>query len=171
MDAEYFAFHNCSDSKIIEDFGTVFPWVGVSILSDRLIVEAVDGGDLPSLVVASQQGDVGWVLHLEAQEQLEGFDRIEATINEITHEDVSGVRNFTAFVEQFEQVVELAVNVSTDGDWSFNWLDVAFLDQDFLYFLAEDAELALWKDGSLFNSLKPVVDVVLTHFAFKNLSF
>ena len=43
-------------------------WVRVAILSDSLIVDPIDGRDLASLVVASQQGDVRRVLHLEAEE-------------------------------------------------------------------------------------------------------
>lgn len=171
MDAEYLALDNGSDTKVIEDFCAIFPRVCVAILSDRLVVETVDGGDLASLVIASQESDVRRVLHLEAEEELEGLDRVEATIDEVAHENVAGVRDFTAFVEQLEKIVELAVNVSANCDRSLDRLNVAFLNEDFLDFLAEDTELALRQDGALLHSLKPVVDVVLTHFAFKNLSF
>lgn len=54
MDAEDFAFDDSSDSEVIEDFGAVFPWVGVAILSDRLVVETVHGRDLASLVISSE---------------------------------------------------------------------------------------------------------------------
>jgi len=139
MDAEHLALDNGSNSEIIEDFGAVFPWVGIAILSDGLIVEAVDSGDLPSLVVASEEGDMSWVLHLEAEEQLESFDGIETSIDKITHEDVSGVWNFTAFVEQFQQIVELAMDIATDSDWSLNWLNIALLNQNLFDFFAKDA--------------------------------
>lgn len=136
MDAENFALDNGSDAEIVEDFGAVLPWVGVAVLSDGLVVEAVDGGDLTSLVIASQQGNVGWVLHLETEQQLECLDRVESTIDEITHENVAGVRDLTALVEELEQIVELAVNVSANRDGSLDRLNVAFLDEDFLDFLA-----------------------------------
>lgn len=159
MDTEYLTLDDGTDTEIVEDFCAVFPWVGVSVLSDGLIVEAVDGGDLAGLVVTSQESDVCWILHLEAEKELEGLDGVESTINEVTHEDVASVWDLTAFVEKFEQVVELTVDISTNCDWSLDWLDVALLDEDLLDLFAEDAELALWKDGTLFNSLKPVVDV------------
>ena len=136
MDAEYLALDNGSDTKVIEDFCAIFPRVCVAILSDRLVVETVDGGDLASLVIASQQGNVGWVLHLETEQQLECLDRVESTIDEITHENVAGVRDLTALVEELEQIVELAVNVSANRDGSLDRLNVAFLDEDFLDFLA-----------------------------------
>lgn len=67
VDAENLAFDNCADSKVIEDFSAVLPRVGIAVLSNGLIVESVHGRDLPSLVVSSEQSDVGWVLHLEAE--------------------------------------------------------------------------------------------------------
>ena len=67
VDAENLSFDNSADSKVIEDFSAVLPWVGISVLSNGLIVESIDGRDLPRLVVSSEQSDVRWVLHLEAE--------------------------------------------------------------------------------------------------------
>ena len=67
VDAENLSFDNSADSKVIEDFSAVLPRVGVSILSNGLIVETIDGRDLPSLVISSEQSDVWWVLHLQAE--------------------------------------------------------------------------------------------------------
>ena len=164
MDAENFTLTTSSATEIIEDFCAVFPGVGVSVLSDGLVVEAVDGGDLACLVVASQQRDVGGVFHLEAEKELEGLHGIESTIDKVSHENVACVWDLATFVEQFQQVVELAMNVTADGDGSLDWLDVAFLNEDLFDFFAEDAEFALRKNGSLLDGLKPVVDVVLAHF-------
>ena len=63
------------------------------------------------------------------------------------------------------------MNVSADSDWSLNWLDVAFLNEDFLDFFAEDTKLPLREDRALLYSLKPVVDITLTHFAFYKFNF
>lgn len=164
MDAENLALDDSADSKVIEDFGAVLPWVGISVLSNGLIVESIDGSDLASLVVSSKESDVRWVLHLEAEKQLESFNRVEASIYEITHEDVSRVWDFTALVEQFQQVVELSMDVTTDSHWCFDWLNIAFLDKDLLHFFAKDAELALWQYGALLDCFKPVVDIAATHF-------
>ena len=56
------------------------------------------------------------------------------------------------------------MDVTTDGDWCFDWLNVALLYQDLLDFLAEEAELTFRQDGSFLYRLKPVVDVGLAHF-------
>ena len=71
VNAENFSFNDGSDTKIIEDFCAVLPRIGISILSNCLIIESVDGSDLSGLVVSSEEGDVSWVLELEAEQELE----------------------------------------------------------------------------------------------------
>ena len=73
MDTENFTLDDGADAKIVEHFGAILPGVRVSIFSDSLVVEPVHSGNLPGLVVASEEGDVAGVLQLEAQEQLEGL--------------------------------------------------------------------------------------------------
>ena len=99
MDAENLAFDDCADSEVVEDLSAVLPRVGVSVLPDGLIVEAVDGRDLASLVVASEESDMGRILKLEAEEQLKGLDRVVAAVYKVSHEDVAGVRDLSSFVE------------------------------------------------------------------------
>jgi hypothetical protein len=101
VNAENFSFNDGSDTKIIEYFCAVLPRVGISVFSNGLIIESVDGGDLSSLMVSSEESNVSWVLQLEAEQELEGLDRVESSVNEISHEDVSGVWNLTTFVEKF----------------------------------------------------------------------
>ena len=73
MNAENFSLDNSSNAKVIEDFGAILPWVGISIFSNRLIVESVHGRDLSGLVVSSEQSDVSWVLQLQAKQKLESL--------------------------------------------------------------------------------------------------
>lgn len=159
MDAKDFAFNDSSDAKVIENFSAVFPWIGVSVLSNGLVIESIHGSDLSGLMVTSEESNVSWVLELEAKEKLECFHGIEASIDKITHENVAGVWDLTTLVEELEEIVELAVNISADSDWSFNWLDVAFLNKDFLDFLAEDSKFSLWQNCSALDGLEPAVDI------------
>ena len=99
MDAENLAFNDSTNSKVIENLSAIFPWVGISVLSDGLIIESVDGGDLSSLVVASKKSNVGGVLKFEAKEQLEGFYRVVTSVNEVTHENIASVWDFSSFIE------------------------------------------------------------------------
>lgn len=54
-----------SQGEVIEEIGKVLPDVGVAVLAETLIVEAVDLCDLPGLVVASKDGDALGVSDLE----------------------------------------------------------------------------------------------------------
>lgn len=53
MDTEDLSFNDGTDAEEVEHFGAVFPRVGVSVLSDSLVVETVDGSDLTGLVVST----------------------------------------------------------------------------------------------------------------------
>jgi hypothetical protein len=46
VDTESFSVNDGTDWKVVKDFGTVLPWIWVSILSVDFIVKAVDGCDL-----------------------------------------------------------------------------------------------------------------------------
>ena len=159
MDAEDFSLNNGTDSKVVKDFSAVLPWVSVSVFSNCFIIESIDGCDLSSFVISSEEGNMSWVLEFEAEEKLESLNRVESSINKVSHEDISSVRDLSSLVEQFEEVVELTVDVTTDGNGSLHGLNVALFDKDFLNFLAKDSEFSLGEDGSTLNGLKPVVDV------------
>ena len=70
---EDLAFDDGTNAEVVENFSAVLPWVGVTVLSNGFIIEAIHGGDLSGLVVTSKESDVGWVLELEAKEELECF--------------------------------------------------------------------------------------------------
>ena len=107
MDAEDFTFNNCTYSQVIEYFCAILPWVSISIFADGLIVEAVNRCDLSCLVITTEKSDVTWPFQLEAEKQLECFNRVVATINKVAHEDIASIRNLSSFFEELEQVVEL----------------------------------------------------------------
>ena len=82
-------------------------------------------------MITSQQGDVARVSDLECHEQLESFDRIVATVNKISHENVAGLRDLTSLVEQLQEVIVLTMNVTANCDGCSDWLHVVLFDQDF----------------------------------------
>jgi len=159
VNAEDLAFYNGSNSEEIEHFGAVLPGVGVTILAHGLVVETVHLGDLACLVVSSEQSDMARVLQFEAEEILEGLNGIEPAIDKITHEDVAGVWDVTALVKEFEQVMELTMDVTADGDWGRHGLHIALLNQELFDLLTEHSEVAFWEYSALLDSGKPLVDV------------
>lgn len=62
MDTENFSLNNSSNTKIIEDLGAIFPRIGITILSDGLIIESIDCCDLSSFVVTSKESNVCGIL-------------------------------------------------------------------------------------------------------------
>ena len=68
MDAKDLAFDYSSDSEEIKNFATVLPGVCVSVLTDSLIVESVYSCDLPSLVVATEKGDMSWIFKFQTKQ-------------------------------------------------------------------------------------------------------
>ena len=49
--------------------------------------------------------------------------------------------NTTSNFEEFHQIMELTVDVSTDSNWALDSLDIALLGQNLLRFLTQDLDL------------------------------
>ena len=53
-------------------------------------------------------------MYFEGEEELEGLDTVEASVNKISDEEVVGLRALTTDVEELDHVPELAVDVATN---------------------------------------------------------
>ena len=62
VNAKDLSLYHCSNSQVVKHLCAVLPRVGIAILSDSFIVEAVNSGNLTGLVVASQQSYESWIL-------------------------------------------------------------------------------------------------------------
>jgi hypothetical protein len=101
VDAKNFSLHKCGNSKIVKYFSTVFPRIRISVFSNDLIVETINGCDLSGLVISSKKSNSCWVSDFISHQEFESFDRIISSINEITHENVGSFRNVPSLVEEF----------------------------------------------------------------------
>ena len=99
VDAENLSLNHGTNTEVVEDLRAVFPRISISIFSNGLIIEAVDGRDLSSFMVSSQESDVSWVLKLEAEEELECLHRVEPSVNKVAHENVASVWDLSALIE------------------------------------------------------------------------
>ena len=70
------------------------------------------------------------VAHFQSHQQRNCFQRVVASVYKITHEQVVGERDISAYGEQLDEVVELSVDVSADGDWGSDWRGVGLLHED-----------------------------------------
>jgi hypothetical protein len=81
VEAEYLVVDKGSEGEVIEEVGEVLPYAGVAVLSETLIVKAVDLGNLAGFVVASEDGDALRVSDFESNEECDGLDGVVSTIN------------------------------------------------------------------------------------------
>jgi len=77
--------------EVVEEVCEVFPYVGVAILSEALVVEPVDLSNLAGFVVTTEDCDSLRVSDLEGHEEGDGFDRVVTSINIVAHEEIVGI--------------------------------------------------------------------------------
>ena len=135
------AEHERAQGEVVEDLAAVAPDVRAAVLADALVVEAIHGCYLPRLVVTSYECDAVWVADLEAEEEEEGFKRVEAAVDEVAHEEVVCLWYIATDSEQLHQVVKLAVYISAYCDRRINCDDIAFFDQQLSRLIAEFSDL------------------------------
>ena len=70
--------------------------------------------DLPAFVVSPKQRHVRWVPRFAQHQQREHLQAVVASVHEVAHENVVRARGLPARVKKLEEVMKLAMNVSTD---------------------------------------------------------
>lgn len=91
--------------EIVEQVGEEFPYIGIPVLSQALVVESVHLGDLPRLVVASQDGHPVPVSQFQRDEERDRLDRVVTPVHVVAHEEVVCVWRITPNAEELGQVV------------------------------------------------------------------
>lgn len=114
MHAENLVVNDGGQAEVVEDFRAVSPHVDGAILLEALIVETVHLSDLAGFVVSANQGDSVRIPHLQSQQKQERFHTVVATVDEVTEKQVVGVGALASNLEQLNQIVELAVNITAD---------------------------------------------------------
>ena len=77
-------------------------------------------------MVSSQDCDSVLEANFESDEERHSLHRVISSINIVAHEEIVCVWKPSSKSEQLFEIMELAMDVSTDGDWCTNWLDVDF---------------------------------------------
>ena len=115
MDAEDAIVDDGGQREVIEDVSAVSPNIERAVLPQAFIVKSVDLGDLPALVVSPDQRDQVGIADFIGEEQQKGLDAVEAPVHEIAQEKVADARNVATVFEEFEQIIELSMDVAADG--------------------------------------------------------
>ena len=107
-----------SDGQAVEAISESLPKLDV-VSSLALIVETVDAVDGSALVVTAENEEVLGVLDLVCQQKADGLERLLATVDVVTEEEVVGLGREAAVFEETEKVVVLAVDITADlKKWS-----------------------------------------------------
>lgn len=77
------------EGKVVEEVGEVLPNIGVAVLAETLVVEAIYLRNLTRLVVTTEDSDAGGVSDLEGDKKSDGLDRVVATIDIITYSSLA----------------------------------------------------------------------------------
>ena len=101
------------DRKAVEAIGERLPKLYV-IATLALVVESIDTVDGGALVVTSEDEEVFGVLDLVGEEQADGLKRLLTSVDVITEEEVVGLGREATVLEETEEVVVLAVDITTD---------------------------------------------------------
>ena len=99
MQTEDLVLNYRCEGQVVEQICEVLPDVRVAIFAEALVVESIDLSDLTRLVIASDQSDTLRVTNFQGEQKKERLDRIVATIDEISHEQVVGVGALAAHLE------------------------------------------------------------------------
>ena len=88
VQAEDLVLDDGGQRQVIEEVGEVLPHVRVAVLAQTLVVEAVDLGDLATLVIAPQDRDAVLEAHLQANQQCDRLHTVVASVDVVPHEQV-----------------------------------------------------------------------------------
>jgi hypothetical protein len=105
--------NDSGDRKAVEAVGEGLPQLDV-VASLALVVETVDAVDGCALVVAAQDEEVFGVLDLVCQQKADGLEGLLAAVDVVTEEEVVCLRWEAAVLEQAQEIVVLAVNVTAN---------------------------------------------------------
>jgi hypothetical protein len=99
--------------EAVEAICECFPELDV-ISPFAFVVEAVDSVDGGAFVVSSEKEEVLWVFDFVSEEEADSFQGLLSSIDVVSKEQVVGLWRKGAVLEESEQIVVLAVNVTTD---------------------------------------------------------
>lgn len=114
------------NGEAVEAVGECLPQLDV-VAALALIIKAIDAVDGSTLVVSAEDKEVFGVLDLVRKQQADSLQRLLATVDVVTQEQVVGLGRKAAIFEEAQQVVILTVDVTAD---LFSPLELAQCDTE-----------------------------------------
>ena len=81
VEAEDLVVNKGSQGEVVEKVCEIFPYIGIAILSETLVVEAIDLGDLARFVVTAKDCDALGVSNFESNEECDCLNGVITSIN------------------------------------------------------------------------------------------
>lgn len=113
MHGEDLLIDDGGDRQAVEAVGKGLPQLDV-VPPFALIVEPIDTVDRGTLVVAAQDEEVLGVFDLVGEQEADGFERLLATVDVVTQEQIIGLGREATVFEQTQKIVVLAVNITAN---------------------------------------------------------
>lgn len=113
MHGENLLINDGSNGQAVEAVGKGLPELNV-VAALALVIEAVDAVDGRALVVAAENEEVFGVLDLVGEEKADGLKGLLATVDVVAEEEVVGLGREATVLEETEEVVVLAVDITAD---------------------------------------------------------
>lgn len=113
MHGEDLLINDGGNGQAVEAVGKSLPKLDV-VAPLALVVETVDTVDGRALVVAAQNEEVLGVFDLVCQQKADGLERLLATVDVVTEEEVVRLRREATVFEETEKIVVLAVDITAD---------------------------------------------------------
>lgn len=113
MHGEDLLINDGGNGETVEAVGESLPELDV-VSALALIVETVDTVDRGTLVVSTQNEEVLGVLDLVRKKEADGLERLLATVDVVTEEEVVSLRGEAAVFEETQEVIVLAVDITAN---------------------------------------------------------
>ena len=81
-------------------------------------------------MVASEKEKVLWMLNFICKEKTNTLDRLFSSVNIVSQEEIVSVTGKSSILEEFDEVRELTMNVSTYLDGSFQFEEHGLRKED-----------------------------------------
>lgn len=129
MHGEDLLVDDCSDGQAVEAISECLPELNV-VPPLALVIEAIDTVDGGTFVVTTENKEVFRIFDLVRKEEADGLKRLLATVDVVSEEEVIGFRREATVFEKTQEIVVLAVNVTTDLDWRFQFQQYRLRDEN-----------------------------------------
>lgn len=129
VNAQELLVHNSSQWQGTEGLHTRL----VNILRILVLTFQLEGkviGQMATLVVTTEQPQAVWIPNLQRPQVKHTLDGEVASVDVVSQEQISGIGWVTTDLEQLHQIIVLAVNISTDGDWRIHLEQVWLLSEN-----------------------------------------